>query len=80
MSKSIRLVVAFECDQDTADEMFDVQPQTKDQWVSFLLEAFQDQVQNDITDPIVQVVDWTADEVINFGTIDEALDETGWVS
>ncbi len=60
--------------------MFDVQPQTKDQWVSFLLEAFQDQVQNDITDPIVQVVDWTADEVINFGTIDEALDETGWVS
>lgn len=78
MSKSIRLVVAFECEQTTADEFYDEQPQTKDEWISFLSSAFENQMEFDIKSPDIYVVGDGETKLCL--SLDEALDETGWVS
>ena len=79
MSKKIRMSIAFEMDVETAADVFDENPKTKEEWVTFLQESSQDQFMHDLSDPVIQVVDWTEGTTTNVGSIADAVDEAGWL-
>ena len=79
MSKTIRMTISFEMDVETAVDVFDENPKTKKEWVTFLQTTSQDQFMNDLSDPVIQVVDWTEGTTTNVGSIGDAVDEAGWM-
>ena len=82
MSKTIRIMIAFETDKEMEEEFFedDELPTDVDGWARFLQNRFTDQVDNDYRDPIVQVIDFTNDEVEDVVSIQEAVVKAGWVN
>ena len=82
MSKTIRIMIAFETDKEMEEEFFedDELPTDVDGWARFLQNRFTDQVDNDYRDPIVQVIDFANDEVEDVVSIQEAVVKAGWVN
>ncbi len=79
MSKTIRIMIAFETEKEMEEEIFDGEemPTDVDGWARFLQTRFADQLDNDYKDPIVQVVDFANDEVENVVSIQEAVVKAG---
>ena len=82
MSKTIRIMIAFETEKEMEEEFFDAEelPTDVDGWARFLQNRFADQLDNDYKDPIVQVIDFANDEVEDVISIQEAVVKAGWVN